>query len=211
MSDQASVQSFDAIQRVREELLKFGHRANDGLTELEGEIRRMIEWIEHDRPGYWKERVRRAYDAVTEAKNALHRALMYPINDEQPACSEERAALKKAEAALVYARDKQERVKRWAQTMRHELHEYQGRTAHLKQYIEIDVPGGAARLSRTLAVLEEYAKPTSIGSSNSTSSTSTSSSQDTPGEATVNQIDEENEANKPKSSPTDEVSQHETM
>ncbi len=158
MSDQASVQSFDAIMRVKEELLKFGHRCDDGLVELEGEIRRTIDWVEHDRPGYWKERVRRAHDAVTEAKNALNRCLMYPINDEQPSCSEERAALKKAEAVLANAREKQERVKHWARTLRHELHEYQGRVGHLKQAIELDIPRGAKRLNNTLNALEKYAQ-----------------------------------------------------
>lgn len=180
MSDQASVQSFDAVRLIKEELMKFGHRCDDGLVELEGEIRRVIDWVEHDRPGYWKERVRRAHDEVTEAKNALHRCMMYPINDEQPSCTEERAALKKAEAVLTNAREKQERVRHWARTLRHELHEYQGRVGHLKQAIELDIPKSVKRLNRTLDALEKYAQA-NISPSSKTPSSSQSITEPTSG------------------------------
>ena len=129
----AQVRSFETIERVRVAIAKFGHRSTEGLDELSGEIRRVIDWVEHDRPAYWKSRVQRAYDEVGEAKAALHRCLMYPINDETPSCADERAALKKAEAHLVYCREKQERVREWAQKLRHELHEYTGRVSKLRR------------------------------------------------------------------------------
>ncbi len=152
----AKVQSFDAIQRVREELLRFAHRSGDSLAEIDGQVRRMIDWVEHDRPAYWKDRVRRAFDGVSEAKAALQRCLMYPINDEQPSCAEERAELKKAEAHLRRCQQKQQRVREIASTLRHEMHEYQGRTAQLKQWIEVETPQATAELERVLGSLERY-------------------------------------------------------
>ncbi len=152
----AQVRSFDAIQLVRDELKKFGQRSMDGIDELAGEIRRVIDWVEHDRPAYWKMRVSKAYDGVTEAKQNLHRCLMYPINDEQPSCAEERAALKKAEAHLAYCREKQEHVRKWAFTLRHELHEYEGRMAKLRSMVELDTPRVVALLDRTIQTLEQY-------------------------------------------------------
>lgn len=152
----AQVRSFDAIQLVRDELKKFGQRSTDGIDELAGEIRRVIDWVEHDRPAYWKMRVSKAHDAVTEAKNNLHRCLMYPINDEQPSCAEERAALKKAEAHLAYCREKQQRVQKWAFTLRHEMHEYEGRIAKLRTLVELDTPRVVAMLDRTIQTLEQY-------------------------------------------------------
>lgn len=152
----AKVQSFDAIQRVREELLKFAYRSGDSLTEIDGEVRRVIDWIEHDRPAYWKERVRRAFDGVTEAKAVLQRCLMYPINDEQPSCREERTDLKKAEAHLQRCQQKQQQLREISRTLRHEMHEYRGRTAQFKQWIEVDAPQAAADLERITASLERY-------------------------------------------------------
>lgn len=208
MNDQASVRSFDSIQRVREELLAFANRSTDGLTELNREIRRVIDWVEHDRPGHWKICVRQAYDNVTEAKGALHRCLMYPINDEQPSCSEERAGLKKAEAALDYARGKQERVRHWVQLLRHELHEYEGGITQLKEYVEVDVPQGAARLGRTLAALEQYAAtslPTSSAAAKTTSTASktTELGDQAKGEGSVESTD--STSNSPTTEDSDET------
>jgi hypothetical protein len=152
----AQVRSLDAIQLVRDELKKFGQRSMDGIDELAGEIRRVIDWVEHDRPAYWKMRVAKAYDGVTEAKQNLHRCLMYPINDEQPSCAEERAALKKAEAHLAHCREKQEHVRKWAFTLRHEMHEYEGRIAKLRTLVELDTPRVVAMLDRTIQTLEQY-------------------------------------------------------
>lgn len=152
----AQVRSFETIERVREAYAKFGHRSTEGLDELSGEIRRVIDWVEHDRPAYWKERVRRAYDDLAEAKSNLHRCLMYPINDETPSCADERAALKKAQAHLAYCQDKQQRVREWAQKLRHELHEYTGRVSKLRRLADEDIPRAVGLLDRTLRSLEQY-------------------------------------------------------
>lgn len=153
----ANVRSFEAIRIVRDEVTRFGRKASDGMDELAGEVRRVLDWVEHDRPGYWKTRVSKAHDAVTEAKNNLHRCLMYPMGDEQPSCAEERAALRKAEAHLAYCREKQERVFGWSRTLRHELHEYEGRIGKLRAVVELESPRVVALLDRTLEALEKYA------------------------------------------------------
>ncbi|MEO0531597.1 MAG: hypothetical protein AAF266_13630 [Planctomycetota bacterium] len=166
----ANVRSFEAVQLVRDELARFNHRATDGLDELQAEIRRIIDWVEHDRPAYWRMRVSKAYDGVTEAKAALMRCQMYPINDEAPSCAEEKAALKKAQAYLAHCQQKQELVGEWARKLRHELHEYEGRTARMKSLVEIDNPKAIALLERTSASLERYASSSPASSSASTDS-----------------------------------------
>lgn len=152
----ANVRSFEAIQRVRDELVRFTHRSADGMDELAGEIRRMVDWVEHDRPAYWKMRVRKAYDALGQAKSDLNRCLMYPVNDETPSCAEEKAAVKKAKAYLEYCETKQRKVREWAQTLRHELHEYGGRMGKLKSLVEIEAPKTIALMERQTEALERY-------------------------------------------------------
>lgn len=152
----AAVRSFDAIQRVRDELLRFAHQVDEGLTEVDAEVRRVLDWVEHDRPAYWKERVRRAHDEVHDAKVALERCLMYPINDETPSCAEEKEVLKHARIRLRRCEETQERVREIARKLRHELHEYKGRTSQLKRVVEVETPRAAAELERSLAVLERY-------------------------------------------------------
>ena len=157
MPDQANVKSTEAIESVRAALLQFAKLSDDGLTEAGLEMRRMVDWLEHDRPAFWKEQVRRAYDGVGQAKADLHRCLMFPVGvNDRPSCSEERAALKKAEAKLAYCQEKQEKLKHWVREVSHELHTYEGRTARLKEVVEKDAPAAVTVLSRMLGQIEEY-------------------------------------------------------
>jgi len=117
-------------------LMSFAEQVSDALTELSAEMRRMQDWLEHDRPRHWKSQIRRAGDQAHEAQQALHRCLMFPIANERPSCTEERTALKKAQARLAYCQDKEDKVRRWQQTVRHELFEYEGRMSQLVRLIE---------------------------------------------------------------------------
>jgi hypothetical protein len=156
MSTGANVQSSEAIETVRQSLVLFAHQVSDALTELSTEMRRVLEWLEHDRPRYWKTQLRRAHDQVHEAQQALHRCLMFPIAGERPSCYEERAALKNAQARLAYCQEKAERVRHWQRTVQHELFEYEGQISQLVRAVEMDVPQAIGVLNRVLRQLEEY-------------------------------------------------------
>jgi hypothetical protein len=156
MSTGANVQSSDAIEAVRGSLSVFADQVSDALTELEGEMRRVLEWLEHDRPRHWKTQVRIAHDQVHEAQQALHRCLMFPVAGERPSCYEERAALKKAQARLVYCEKKLDGVRHWQRAVQHELFEYEGRISQLVRAVEVDVPQAIGVLTKVLRHLEDY-------------------------------------------------------
>jgi hypothetical protein len=156
MSSPAKVHSSEAIEAVRMALMSFSEHVGDALTELSAEMRRMQEWLEHDRPRHWKGQIRRAVDMAHEAQQALHRCLMFPVANERPSCTEERTALKKAQARLAYCQEKAERVRHWQQTMRHEMFEYEGRISQLVRLVEVEVPQAIGVLNKILRNLEEY-------------------------------------------------------
>src|SRR6476620_5407948 len=156
MSTPAKVHSSEAIEAVRMALMSFAAQVGDALTELSAEMRRMQEWLEHDRPRHWKMQIRKAGDMAHEAQQALHRCLMFPIANERPSCTEERTALKKAKARLEYCQDKEDKVRHWQQTVRHELFEYEGRMSQLVRLVEVEVPQAIGVLNKILRNLEEY-------------------------------------------------------
>jgi hypothetical protein len=166
MSGSANVQSSDAIEAVKGALAFFKDQIEQSLSTNDIEMRRVLDWLEHDRPRYWKTRVRTAQDEVTAARAALARCLMYPINDERPACYEERAAVKKAEAQRVYCEEKAERLRHWIREVQHELFEYEGRISQIVELVEVDVPTAIGVLNKFLTRLEEYQslRPRSGGS-----------------------------------------------
>ena len=156
MSTPAKVHSSEAIEAVRMALISFAAQVGDALTELSAEMRRMQDWLDHDRPRHWKGQIRKAVDMAHEAQQALHRCLMFPIANERPSCTEERTALKKAQARLAYCQDKEDKVRRWQQTMRHEMFEYEGRISQLVRLVEVEVPQAIGVLNKILRNLEEY-------------------------------------------------------
>ncbi len=156
MNGSANVQSFDAITTVRAALVSFGDQLEQALSTLDIEMRRVLDWLEHDRPRFWRKQVREAIDGVTEARAALHRCLMYPVGDERPSCREEKATLKRAQARLAYCEDKAERLQHWIREIRHEMFEYEGRIGQLKEMVECDVPQAIGILAKLLTRLQEY-------------------------------------------------------
>jgi len=152
----ANVHSLETIAAVRAALGSFREELEQALAMIDLEMRRVLDWLEHDRPGYWRRAVRTANDDVTQARAALHRCLMYPINDERPPCHEERAELKKAEARPAYSDEKSERLRHWVREVRHEMFEYEGRISQMVELVEFDVPRSMAILDRLLTRLEEY-------------------------------------------------------
>ena len=55
MSGPAKVHSSEAIEAVRLALVSFIDHVSDALTELSAEMRRVQEWLEHDRPALLEE------------------------------------------------------------------------------------------------------------------------------------------------------------
>jgi len=152
----ANVQSLEAITAVRSAMVTFRDDLEQAIAAIDLEMRKVLDWLEHDRPRYWRNQLRLAHDDVTQARQALHRCLMYPINDERPSCYEERAELKKAEVRLAYCDEKSERLRHWIREVRHEMSEYQGRISQLKDLVEIDAPQAMLILDRLLTRLHEY-------------------------------------------------------
>lgn len=197
MSGSANLRSTDAIEAVRAAMAAFASQADEGLVEVSGEMRRMLDWVEHDRPAFWKKQVRLAYDGVGQAKAELHRCLMFPVGvNDRPSCAEQRAALKKAQAHLAYCEAKQAKLKEWVHEIRHELHDYHGRTACLREVIDSDSRQAITYLNNLLLKIEEYTSlnsPTRFADSSSGGSAAASASDSgTESEAGAVASDEDN-------------------
>ncbi|HCK42431.1 MAG: hypothetical protein CMJ72_11475 [Planctomycetaceae bacterium] len=156
MPGPAKVHSVKAIEDFRVALSRFEQRAQHALEALTAEVRRSLEWLEHDCPAYWKKQIRHSEDAVHQAKIELERCLMFPVAGERPACREQRAEFKKAQARLEYCHEKHERTKYWNRQLQHEQFEYEGRLGQLQRMLEIDLPAARSKLQSMERRLEEY-------------------------------------------------------
>lgn len=156
MSGPAQVRSTDAIEALRIAVAKFQQRVQHALDSLDGELHRAQDWIEHDRPPHWKNKVHHAEEAVTQAKVELERCLMFTLAGDRPQCREQKSALDAAKGRLAYCREKGERVKHWQRSYRHEALEYDGRIGQLRRALEQELPRAMAVLAKIARRLEEY-------------------------------------------------------
>ena len=158
MSGPAQVRSSEAVERLGQALASFRHRSIDALETLERELRRLAEWLEHERPTHWKVQLRQAEDDVHQAKMDLQRCLTFPtVEGQRPACREEKDELARAKARVDFCREKSERVRHWQRAMHREMFEYHARVGQLRQLLEMDVPRGEETLRRIVRRVDEYA------------------------------------------------------
>jgi len=156
MPSPAQVHSVAAIELFRTQLAKYEQQVQSALETLTSELQRATEWLQHDRPSFWKQQTKQAEDGVHQAKLDLERCLIFPIAGEQPACREEKAVLKKAQLRLEYCREKSERVRHWNRHMQHEMFEYEGRVGQLRRILETELPAARAQLQQIVRRLDAY-------------------------------------------------------
>lgn len=153
----ANVQSLDALRDVRLALLAFGERGNSALGDLRSKIDRTMAWLEQDRPLYWRDQERRAYDGVASARIAYETCRMRTVGGRHSECIEEKVAFQRAKVRLEYCQQKVEVVRRWTAEARRQVDEYRGRSGPMHRWIDDELPNVAAMLGRMIEALEAYA------------------------------------------------------
>jgi hypothetical protein len=171
MSRSAKITSTEAVRAFRRVLDKYDFELRDTMTQLELEVRRAVDWIEHDRARYWPRAMREASDALLEAKNNLERAEMALRAEDKRSCYEERAAVEKAKRRLRMAEQKVRAIRKWRVVIKHEVDEFQGQLAKLTNYLETEFPRGCASLDRMAAALDKYTETSAPKAAGGTSST----------------------------------------
>ena len=157
MNRPANVKSIEHIRDLRLSMVKFEEDARDGVAQLTMEVRRALDWIEHDRRRYWPHQVKKASELVAEKRNDLERCQMRFGSDEPPSCYEQKKAFQRARERMRYCEDQVRATKTWIRTVRAEMTEFEGQIAQMVLTLDADVPRAIATLSRMLAALEKYA------------------------------------------------------
>ena len=73
-----------------------------------------------------------------------------------PACLEEKKALDRAKAQLVYIEDKIVKTRKWGDVAERQASEYKGRASQLQMLIDSDLPKTIALMDRVITSLEAY-------------------------------------------------------
>ena len=152
----ANVHSVEAIKEVRIALIQFQERATTAMGDLRQKIDRTVAWLELDRPNYWKEQERRAFDLVASTRVALDTCRLRTVAGRRSDCIEEKKAFEKAKMRMEYVREKQQAVRKWMVQAGKEANEYRSRTSTFQRTLENDVPLMIAQLGRMIEAIEGY-------------------------------------------------------
>jgi hypothetical protein len=153
----ADVRDIDALRDWLAALATYRSDANESLTALRVEINRGIEWV-HEQYQLWQRSIRRFDDAVVQAKADLAAKRFPDVNGRMPDTTVEERNLRRAVAKLEYAHEQVAKCRRWVAELPKLVDEiFHGPAQRLANLLDIDVPRGAAVLTRRIESLELYA------------------------------------------------------
>jgi hypothetical protein len=167
MSSQAAVHSIDELKNFRVALALYGEDALGTLGSVEAEVRRTLRWLQEERPVYWQDQIKRRREQVALARSEVFRRNLQKKADYTPAMSEQKEALRKAEASLQEAEKRLALVRKWQPLFKQAVLEYHASIQRLKDLAAGDVPRAVNLLTRIIDALEAYlrvAPPSSLGS-----------------------------------------------
>jgi hypothetical protein len=156
LSSQASVHSVEALKDLRAAFALFAEDAQAALGAVEMEIRRTVQWLQHDRKLYWQDQIKRRRELVAQAQAEVFRRKLAQTSDLRPAFSEQKEILRKAEASLRDAEQRVIAVKKWETALQLAILEYHASSRRITDLARGDVPRASALLESLVDKLEAY-------------------------------------------------------
>jgi hypothetical protein len=157
MADHAQVRSIPALRDFKAALSVFRDDSSSAIDMMLMELHRAIDWIEHDRPAYWQNETRKAFELVASTRTALNTCLMRTVAGHRSSCIEEKQAHAAAKRRLQHCQEQLDRIRRWAIKIRHEVDEFRSRLSVLRRRLDGDLPKSILLLDRMAMSLEAYA------------------------------------------------------
>jgi hypothetical protein len=156
MSSQANVQSIESLAEFRVALALFGEDMLSALGAAESELRRTLQWLQQERPGYWQDQIKRRRELAALSRAEVFKRKLQKTADNNPAMSEQKENLRRAEAAVMEAEKKLALVRKWQPILQQAALEYHGKVQRLKDLSAGDVPAAVNLLTRLIDALESY-------------------------------------------------------
>ena len=157
MTRSAKVTSIDTLPLVAASLQKFRGESAVALDDLEIELRRIVEWIHHDRKQYWSKERDRAYENLTQARLQLQQArVSRRIGDHEPACVDEKRAVARAKRRLETAYQKVDEVRRWTVLIDRAVDDFQRSRTQFASWLDTDLQRAVAALNQMSESLVSY-------------------------------------------------------
>jgi hypothetical protein len=157
MTQSARVTSIDVLPLLAAALQKFRSEGASAVDDVANEVRRALEWIRHDQKDYWTTELRRAEDALSQARVQLQQAMaVRRLADRAPSCDDEKRMVERAKRRVEIARRKLDAVRHWTIALEQAADDFRRSHMQFASWIDIDVSRAAAVLNKMSESLVTY-------------------------------------------------------
>lgn len=157
MARSAKVTSLDVLPLLTAALQKFRGESAAALDDLEIELRRITEWIHHDRKQFWTKECEKAYENLNQARLQLQQAkLSRRVGNHEAACVDEKRAVDRAKRRLDTANEKLDAVRRWTPKIDRAVDDFQRIRSQFATWLDTDMQRAAAALNQMSETLVNY-------------------------------------------------------
>jgi hypothetical protein len=157
MAEGARIHSIDVVRQFRAALIKYAETGNVALTSADGDIDRVMGWLERDQATYWAGQVRKRHEIVVRCEEAVRAKRLFKGADGTPQSAvDEMKALSVAKRRKEEAEVKVVAVKKAIMVLRKEAQLYKGRVMRLGTTMASDLPKAVHRLDRMMDDVDMY-------------------------------------------------------
>ncbi len=156
MNQQVHVRSFEAVEQYRAALVGFIHTARGVLQQADQLVLRLVQWASQERPAFWQAELRRSWDLVAQARQALAQCEQQFYGEDRATCYQQRKALEAAKRYTHHADEKVHLCRRWSAQAQRAWTQYRGSTQPLRTLLESELEKHLAFLDRVLESLQQY-------------------------------------------------------
>ena len=157
MAEGARIYSVDAVRMFRAALIKYAETGNVALTSADGDVDRVMGWLERDQTSFWTGQVRKRHEHVVKCEDAVRQKRLFKGADGGvQSVVDEMKALATAKRREEEAVHKVAAVKKAILVLRKEGQLYKGRVMKLGTTMASDIPKAVHRLDRMMDQVESY-------------------------------------------------------
>jgi hypothetical protein len=159
----AHIQSPEVIKRFRSSFIKFTEEGRKAVEDIQRDVSRVQQWLEHEQSAHWKRELRRREEKVQRARSEYNfaRADSSPLR--KKSCVDEKKAFDKAQRLREEAESKLQIVKKTLLTIEQRAAKAIGPCTILSSMLAADGPKALARLDTMLDKLDDYLRPRPSG------------------------------------------------
>jgi hypothetical protein len=154
--NRADINSPDVIKDFRNHFVKFDETCRQAITGIQGDTRRVVQWLRHDQLSYWTQELRKRQEDLLQAKIAYSQARDSSNVYGKTSCVDEQRELRKAEHRKDEAEQKLKAVKKWIMSLEPEIENLIGPVNNLSSTLSVATPRALAQLGFLIEKLEEY-------------------------------------------------------